>query len=76
MKSTLEPSAPKQKPTFPCLKRNVIDGTMIVLFIGNNTGTVVKENSFDLGYYSDGWANFDDVNVWEPYNGKVILESE
>jgi len=63
------------KQTYPCLKRNTING-MIVLFSTNTCGVVVAIEKIDSlfinGYRSEQWIPKD----FQPWYGTITLTSE
>ena len=68
-----------QRSEFPILMQSINDG-LVVLFESENCGTVVsdKPNSDDLrlGYTSNAFISWNRKDVWEKYEGEIILKNK
>jgi len=79
VKSTSVKPAPQSSSAiykYPILLTNLAE-TVVILFIGKTTGTVISSKSntaWLVGDYSTDWNSCD--NYWVPYTGKVTLENE
>lgn len=75
MKVTIEEKSEELK--FPCLMK-ATRGDLVVLFTNKDCGIVLAqgESRFSVGAYSESWSNFYERDVWQPLNGKVILEND
>ena len=77
MKSTVIEKEGIDEQKFPCLKRSVNSGA-IILFVSRNEGVAVydPQDRYVLGHYSRGWTDCDLTNFFKPFHGQVILEND
>lgn len=61
---------------FPILMK-AIDSNLVVLFNGRTTGMVIIEDHINkFGKYFDDWTPCDLKEIWQPYQGQIILENK
>ena len=60
---------------FPIIKKSRLTD-LIVLFTDVREGVVLNSSEYNIGSHSDEWIESTDNDVWENFEGEIVLRNK